>query len=356
MIFNIAVLPGDGIGPEVIQQSVRVCDAVAKIFNHKINWNYGLVGASAIEKMGDPYPKETHRICEDSDAILFGAIGDPKFDNNPSLKVRPEQGLLEMRKKLGLYANVRPTFTFPSLINKSPLKKEIIDGTDLVFLRELTGGIYFGKRGRLDNGNSAYDTCIYSREEIVRLVKMGFELAEKRSKKLCCVDKANVLESSRLWRETVQSMEKDYPKVSVSYEFVDAVAMRLIQWPKNYDVLVTENLFGDILTDEASVITGSMGLMPSASIGNENSLYEPIHGSFPQAAKKNIANPLATILSAAMMFEMSFGLKNESDLIKTTVDKSLKNEIVTEDLSDKKGKSFSTSKVGDFLVKEILTK
>ncbi len=356
MIFNIAVLPGDGIGPEVIKQSVRVCDAVAKIFNHKINWNYGLVGASAIEKIGDPYPKETHRICEDSDAILFGAIGDPKFDNNPSLKVRPEQGLLEMRKKLGLYANVRPTFTFPSLINKSPLKKEIIDGTDLVFLRELTGGIYFGKRGRLDKGNSAYDTCIYSREEIVRLVKMGFELAEKRSKKLCCVDKANVLESSRLWRETVQSMEKDYPNVSVSYEFVDAVAMRLIQWPKNYDVLVTENLFGDILTDEASVITGSMGLMPSASIGNENSLYEPIHGSFPQAAKKNIANPLATILSAAMMFEMSFGLKNESDLIKTTVDKSLKNEIVTEDLSDKKGKSFSTSEVGDFLVKEILTK
>ena len=356
MIFNIAVLPGDGIGPEVIQQSVRVCDAVAKIFNHKINWNYGLVGASAIDKMGDPYPKETHRICEDSDAILFGAIGDPKFDNNPSLKVRPEQGLLEMRKKLGLYANVRPTFTFPSLIDKSPLKKEIIDGTDLVFLRELTGGIYFGKRGRLDKGNSAYDTCIYSREEIVRLVKMGFELAEKRSKKLCCVDKANVLESSRLWRETVQSMEKDYPNVSVSYEFVDAVAMRLIQWPKNYDVLVTENLFGDILTDEASVITGSMGLMPSASIGNENSLYEPIHGSFPQAARKNIANPLATILSAAMMFEMSFGLKNESDLIKTTVDKSLKNEIVTEDLSDKKGKSFSTSEVGDFLVKEILSK
>jgi len=355
MKFNIAVLPGDGIGPEVIEQSVRVCDAVAKIFNHKISWNYGLVGASAIEKKGDPYPKETHKICLSSDAILFGAIGDPKFDNDPTLKIRPEQGLLEMRKKLGLYANVRPTFTFPSLINKSPLKKEIIEGTDLVFLRELTGGIYFGKRGRLDNGNTAYDTCIYSREEIVRLVKMGFKLAEKRSKKLCCVDKANVLESSRLWRETVQSMEKDHPNVSVSYEFVDAVAMRLIQWPKNYDVLVTENLFGDILTDEASVITGSMGLMPSASVGNENSLYEPIHGSFPQAAKKNIANPLATILSAAMMFEMSFGLKNESDLIKTTVDKSLKNEIVTEDLSGKKGRKFSTSEVGDFLVKEILS-
>jgi len=355
MKINIAVLPGDGIGPEVIEQSVRVCDAVAKIFNHTIKWNYGLVGASAIEKKGDPYPKETHKICLSSDAILFGAIGDPKFDNDPSLKIRPEQGLLEMRKKLGLFANVRPTFTFPSLINKSPLKKEIIEGTDLIFLRELTGGIYFGKRGRLDNGNTAYDTCIYSREEIVRLVKMGFELAEKRSKKLCCVDKANVLESSRLWRETVQSMEKDHPNISVSYEFVDAVAMRLIQWPKNYDVLVTENLFGDILTDEASVITGSMGLMPSASIGNENSLYEPIHGSFPQAAKKNIANPLATILSAAMMFEMSFGLKNESEFIKKVVDKSLKNEIVTEDLSSKKGKSFRTSEVGDFLVKEILS-
>ena len=355
MKFNIAVLPGDGIGPEVVQQSVRVCDAVAKIFNHTINWNYGLVGAAAIKKIGDPYPKETHSICLSSDAILFGAIGDPMFDNDPSLKVRPEQGLLAMRKKLGLYANVRPTFTFPSLINKSPLKKEIIDGTDLVFLRELTGGIYFGKRGRLDNGEIAYDTCIYSREEVVRLVKMGFELAKKRSKKLCCVDKANVLESSRLWRETVQSMEKDYPDISVSYEFVDAVAMRLVQWPKNYDVLVTENLFGDILTDEASVITGSMGLMPSASIGDKNSLYEPIHGSFPQAAGKNIANPLATILSAAMMFEMSFGLKNESDLIKKIVERSLNNKIVTEDLSLEKERKYTTSEVGDFLVNEIIS-
>ena len=354
MRLNIAVLPGDGIGPEVIEQSVRVCDAIAKKFGHTINWNYGLVGASAIEKKQDPYPPETHKICESSDAILFGAIGDPKFDNDPSLKIRPEQGLLEMRKKLGLYANVRPTFTFPSLVNKSPLKRDIIEGTDLVFVRELTGGIYFGKRGRLNKGNTAYDTCIYNREEIVRLAKMGFELARKRSRKLCCVDKANVLESSRLWRETVQSMEKDYPDVSVSYEFVDAVAMRLIQWPKNYDVLVTENLFGDILTDEASVITGSMGLMPSASLGSKNSLFEPIHGSFPQAAGKNIANPLATILSAAMMFEITFDLKKESDLIRIAVDKSLKNEIFTEDLSDKKGKKYSTSEVGDFLVNEIL--
>ncbi len=355
MKLNIAVLPGDGIGPEVIEQTLRVCDAIAKKFDHIINWNYGLVGASAIEKEGNPYPLETHEICLNSDAILFGAIGDPKFDNDPSLRIRPEQGLLEMRKKLGLYANVRPTFTFSSLINKSPLKKNIIEGTDLVFIRELTGGIYFGERGRLNKGNTAYDTCIYNRDEIVRLAKMGFELASQRSKKLCCVDKANVLESSRLWRETVQSMEKDYPDISVSYEFVDAVAMRLIQWPKNYDVLITENLFGDILTDEASVITGSMGLMPSASLGSKNSLFEPIHGSFPQAAGKNIANPLATILSAAMMFEMTCGLKNESDLIKKTVEKSLKNGIFTEDLSGEKGKNYKTSEVGDFLVKEILS-
>ena len=356
MKLNVAVLPGDGVGPEVIDQAVRVCDTIAKKFDHKIKWNYGLVGASAIEKTGNPYPSETHQVCKSSDSILFGSIGDPKFDNDPSLKIRPEQGLLEMRKKLGLYANIRPTFTFPSLVDKSPLKKEIIRGTDLVFVRELTGGIYFGERGRLNNGNTAYDTCIYKREEIVRLAKKGFELALKRSKKLCCVDKANVLESSRLWRETVQSMEKDFPEVKVSYEFVDAVAMRLIQWPNNYDVLITENLFGDILTDEASVITGSMGLMPSASLGTNNSLFEPIHGSFPQAAGKNIANPLATILSAGMMFDMGFNLKNEAECIKMAVDKSLENEILTEDLSGEKGKKYKTSDVGDFLVKEILSK
>ena len=258
-----------------------------------------------------------------------------------------------MRKDLGLFANVRPTFTFPSLIDKSPLKKERIEGTDLVFLRELTGGIYFGKRGRKDNGNTAFDTCTYSRFEIERLAIKGFELAMKRSKKLCCVDKANVLESSRLWRETVQSLEKKYPEVEVSYEFVDAVAMRLVQWPNSYDVLITENLFGDILTDEASVISGSMGLMPSASVGSKTSLYEPIHGSYPQAAGKDIANPLATILSAAMMFEDAFNLKEESLLIRKAVDKSLEESIVTEDLSDGQ-KAYKTSEVGDWLVKKIL--
>jgi 3-isopropylmalate dehydrogenase len=238
-------------------------------------------------------------------------------------------------------------------LDKSPLKKEIIEGTDLVFLRELTGGIYFGKRGRLDNGNTAYDTCTYSRGEIQRIAKKGFELSMKRSKRLCCVDKANVLESSRLWRETVQAMEKDYPEVSVSYEFVDAVAMRLVQWPKSYDVLITENLFGDILTDEASVISGSMGLMPSASVGLKTSLYEPIHGSYPQAAGKNIANPLATILSAAMMFDDAFKLKEEARLIRRVVNLSLEKSIVTEDLTNG-GNSYSTSEVGTWLSNAIL--
>ena len=353
MKLKIAVLAGDGIGPEVISETLKVSNAIAEKFNHEISWNHALTGAAAIDKYGDPYPPNTHKTCINSDAVLFGAIGLPKFDNDPSAKIRPEEGLLRMRKKLGLYANVRPTFTFPSLIDNSPLKRDRIKGTDLVFLRELTGGIYFGEKGRKENGNVAFYTCIYSRNEITRLAKIGFELAMKRSNKLCCVDKANVMESSRLWRETVQSLEKNYPKVNVSYELVDAVAMRLIQWPNSYDVLITENLFGDILTDEASVISGSMGLMPSASIGDGIALYEPIHGSFPQATNKNIANPIATILSAAMMFEMSFSLKEESDLIRKAVNISLEKGIVTEDISSTR-KTYKTSEVGDFLVNQIL--
>ncbi len=349
--MNIALLAGDGIGPEVIDQAVKVCDAVAKKFDHQIHWKPALTGAAAIDAVGDPYPDETHEICRTADAVLFGAIGHPRFDNDPSAKVRPEQGLLKMRKKLGLFANVRPTFTFPSLIDKSPLKRERIEGTDLVFLRELTGGIYFGKRGREDNGDTAYDTCTYTRKEIQRLARKGFELAMKRSKKLCCVDKANVLESSRLWRETVQAMEKEYPEVAVTYEFVDAVAMRLVQWPKAYDVLITENLFGDILTDEASVISGSMGLMPSASVGEQIALYEPIHGSYPQAAGKDIANPLATVLSAAMMFE-GFDLQEEALAIRDVVNKSLDAGVVTEDLAEG-GKAYKTSDVGDWLAANL---
>ena len=351
MKLNIALLAGDGIGPEVIEQAVKVSDAVAKKFNHDINWRPALTGAAAIDAVGEPYPDETHEICASSDAVLFGAIGHPRFDNDPSAKVRPEQGLLKMRKKLGLFANVRPTFTFPSLLDKSPLKRERIEGTDLVFLRELTGGIYFGEKGRREEGETAYDNCVYTRAEVQRLAKKGFELAMTRSKKLCCVDKANVLETSRLWRETVQAMEKDYPEVEVSYEFVDAVAMRLVQWPNSYDVLITENLFGDILTDEASVISGSMGLMPSASLGSKIGLFEPIHGSYPQATGLNIANPMATVLSAAMMFE-NFGLHTEGKAIREAVNKALNKGIVTEDLADG-GKSYGTSEVGDWLANNI---
>ena len=351
MKLKIALLAGDGIGPEVIDQAVKVSDAIAQKFGHEITWRPALTGAAAIDAVGEPYPDETHEICITSDAVLFGAIGHPKYDNDPSAKVRPEQGLLKMRKKLGLFANVRPTFTFPSLLDKSPLKRERIEGTDLVFLRELTGGIYFGEKGRRDNGETAFDNCVYSRHEVQRLAKKGFELAMTRSKKLCCVDKANVLETSRLWRETVQAMEKDYPEVIVSYEFVDAVAMRLVQWPNSYDVLITENLFGDILTDEASVISGSMGLMPSASIGSDIGLFEPIHGSYPQATGKNIANPMATVLSAAMMFE-NFGLMEEGKVIREVVERALSLGIVTEDLSDGE-KSYGTREVGDWLAANI---
>ncbi len=351
MKLNIALLAGDGIGPEVIDQAVKVCNAIALKFKHEINWQPALTGAAAIDAVGEPYPDTTHEICANADAVLFGAIGHPRFDNDPSAKVRPEQGLLKMRQKLGLFANVRPTFTFPSLIDKSPLKRERIEGTDLIILRELTGGVYFGERGRKDNGNTAYDTMIYTRAEIQRLAKKGFEMAMGRSKRLCCVDKANVLESSRLWRETVQAMEKDYPEVEVTYEFVDATAMRLVQWPKGYDVIITENLFGDILTDEASVISGSMGLMPSSSVGSKVSLYEPIHGSYPQAAGKDIANPLATVLSAAMLFE-DFNLTAEAEAIRAVVNKSLSEGIVTEDLADG-AKAYKTSEVGDWLAAQV---
>lgn len=351
MNLNIALLAGDGIGPEVIEQAVKVCDAVAKKFNHAINWTPALTGAAAIDAVGEPYPDETHAICEAADAVLFGAIGHPRFDNDPTAKVRPEQGLLKMRKKLGLFANVRPTFTFPSLIENSPLKRERIEGTDLVFLRELTGGIYFGEKGRKDNGNTAFDNCQYTKEEITRLARKGFEMAMTRTKKLCCVDKANVLETSRLWRETVQGLEKEYPEVEVSYEFVDAVAMRLVQWPNSYDVLITENLFGDILTDEASVISGSMGLMPSASLGEKTKLYEPIHGSYPQAAGKDIANPLATVLSAAMMFD-GFGLTEEAQAVRDVVNKSLAEGVVTEDLAGD-NKTYKTSEVGNWLAENL---
>ncbi len=352
MEFNITLLPGDGIGPEIVKEAVNVIKAVEKKFNHTFTFNEALIGAIAIEETGNPFPDTTYELCKKSDAILLGAIGDPKYDNNPRAKIRPEQGLLSMRKKLGLYANIRPVTTFPSLLHKSPLRAELIEDADFLMIRELTGGIYYGElRGRTEDGTKAYDTNIYSKEEIARVTKLAFDYALKRKKKLTAIDKANVLATSRLWRETIQDMEKEYAGIEVEYMLVDNAAMQIIQWPKRFDVIVTENMFGDILSDEASVITGSLGMLPSASIGTQTSVFEPIHGSYPQAAKKNIANPLATILSAAMMLD-SLNLNSEAKLVRQAVQASLDNQVVTEDIAN--GKVYKTSEVGDWLTEYIL--
>ena len=305
MDFNIAVIKGDGIGPEIVTEAMKVMDAIGSRFGHNFKYNEVLMGACAIDATGTPLPDETLQVCKNSDAVLFGAIGHPKYDNDPNAKVRPEQGLLKIRKELGLYANIRPVAYYPALEQFSPLKPERIEGADFVVVRELTGGIYFGEKGRNEDGSVAYDNCTYSIEEIERIAKVGFEAAQKRRKKLTLVDKANVLETSRLWRDTVTNMAKDYPDVELDFLFVDNAAMQMILAPTQFDVILTENMFGDIISDEGSVIGGSIGLLPSASVGAKVGLYEPIHGSFPQGAGKNIANPMATILSAAMLLETS---------------------------------------------------
>lgn len=285
--YNIAVLPGDGIGPEVINQSVLALKALEQVSALTFTFTEALVGGIAIEKTGNPYPKETADLCKNSDAILFGAIGDPKYDNDPSAKVRPEQGLLAMRRDLGLFANLRPVKTWPILYPASPLKPELLEGVDLIFVRELTGGIYFGEpRGRTENGFKAFDTCVYDKDEILRVTKIAFELAYKRKKKVLLVDKANVLATSRLWREVVQDYAKNHPEIELDFQFVDNCAMQLIRNPKSFDVILTENMFGDILSDEASMLPGSLGMLPSASIGTSVGLFEPIHGSYPQAADR----------------------------------------------------------------------
>ena len=343
---TIALLPGDGIGPEVINQAVKALKAVGSRFDHTFHFQQALVGAAAIRATGDPLPEQTLAVCRDADAILFGAIGDPEFDQNPSAKVRPEQGLLRLRKEMGLFANIRPVELYDSLSERSPLRKDRIKGTDLIVYRELTGGIYFGEKGRSSDGKLAFDTCEYSVEEIERISRMAFEAARRRRKKCTLVDKANVLETSRLWRETVQSIAKEYPDVVVEYLFVDNAAMQLIQRPNQFDVLLTENMFGDILSDEASVLTGSLGLLPSASVGEKTALFEPVHGSYPEAAGKDLANPVAAILSAAMMLD-HFGLFKEADRIRTVVRVLMDNGVVTMDLNPN---SFvSCSKVGDIV-------
>ena len=352
MKLNIAKLPGDGIGPEVVEQAVKAVDAVCRRFGHEASYTFAEVGACAIDKYGSAFPESTYKVCLDSDAVLFGAVGDPRYDNDPTAKVRPEQGLLALRKQLGLYANLRPVETFSSLVDKSPLKRELVDGAEFLCVRELTGGMYFGEKGRLDGGDTAYDTNIYHRYEVERILKLAYSYAMRRRRHLTVVDKANVLESSRLWRQVAQELAPQYPDVTTDYMYVDNAAMQLIRCPKFFDVIVTENTFGDILTDEASCITGSMGLLASASIGEKTGVFEPIHGSYPQAAGKNIANPLATILSAAMMFEYAFGLMEEGAAIRAAVAESIEQKVVTEDLADG-GKAYSTSEVGDWVAKHI---
>ncbi len=328
---KITVIEGDGIGPEVTAQSIYVLDAIAKFFHHEFVYDYRLMGAVAIDKTGNPLPDETLESCLESDAILFGAIGHPKYDNDPNAKVRPEQGLLKLRKSLQLFANIRPVTTYASLLYLSPLKSKNIEEVDFVIFRELTGGIYFGDKELSEDGNKASDTCVYSREEIERVAKLAFEAAQKRKKHLTLVDKANVLETSRLWRKVIQEMAALYADVKVDYLFVDNAAMQIILNPKQFDVILTENLFGDILSDEASVITGSLGLLPSASIGKGAALFEPIHGSYPQAAGKDIANPMGSILSAAMMLD-HLDMKEEATLVRKAVEWTLKNGFVTKDI------------------------
>ena len=350
MDFKIAVLAGDGIGPEISKQGVDVMSAVCAKFGHKVTFKDAICGAAAIDAVGDPFPEDTFRTCMEADAVLFSAVGDPKFDNDPTAKVRPEQGLLAMRKKLGLFANIRPVETFDCLIHKSPLREDLVKGADFICIRELTGGMYFGEK--YQDNDKAYDTNYYTRPEIERILKVGFEYARRRNRHLTVVDKANVLASSRLWRKIAQEMESSYPDVRTDYMYVDNAAMRMIQEPTFFDVMVTENTFGDILTDEGSCITGSMGLLPSASTGEHTPVFEPIHGSWPQAKGLNIANPLAQILSVAMLFEY-FDCKEEGALVRKAVKASLDANVRTPEIQVEGGAKYGTKEVGAWIVDYI---
>lgn len=350
MDLKIAVLPGDGIGPEISEQGVAVMTAVCEKFGHNVSYDYALCGAAAIDAVGDPFPEDTYQKCMAADAVLFSSVGDPKYDNDPTAKVRPEQGLLAMRKKLGLFANIRPVETFECLIHQSPLREDLVRGADFICIRELTGGMYFGEKYQDDD--KAYDTNAYTRVEIERILKVAYEYALRRRKHLTVVDKANVLASSRLWRQVAKEMAPLYPEVETDYMFVDNAAMRMIQDPRFFDVMVTENTFGDILTDEGSCITGSMGLLPSASTGEHTPVFEPIHGSWPQAKGLNIANPLAQILSVAMLFEY-FDCKEEGALIRRAVDASLDANVRTPEIQVEGGAKYGTKEVGQWIVDYI---
>lgn len=350
MKINIAVLAGDGIGPEISKEGVKVLDAIARKFNHEFHYTEALCGAAAIDAVGDPFPEATYEVCKTADAVFFASVGHPKYDNDPAAKVRPEQGLLAMRKKLGLFANIRPVQTFACLVHKSPLKDELVRDADFVCIRELTGGMYFGEKK--EGTEEAYDTCAYTRPEVERILRVAYQYARQRRKHLTVVDKANVLASSRLWRTVAQEMMGEYPDVTTEFMYVDNAAMRMIQEPKYFDVMVTENTFGDILTDEGSCITGSMGLLPSASTGDSTPVFEPIHGSWPQAAGLNIANPVAQILSGAMLLEY-FGLQAEGALIRKAVNASLDANVRTPEIQVEGGEKYGTIEVGTWIAEWI---
>jgi 3-isopropylmalate dehydrogenase len=360
MNVSIAVLPGDGIGPEVIAESIKVLKAIESRFNHKFNLNNGIIGGIALDTLGVALPKETMAMCQSCDAVLFGAVGGPKWDD-PQAKVRATDGILELRKGLSLFANLRPVKVTPTLVNSTPLKPEIVKGVDLLVVRELTGGLYFGqpkKQWRNQSGRHAVDTMLYSEEEIVRIIRMGFELASSRSKKLTSVDKANVLESSRLWRQIAIEISRSYPDVKLQHMFVDTCAMQLIRSPLEFDVIVTSNVFGDILTDEASMLAGSMGMLPSASLaglpsGNTFGLYEPIHGTAPDIAGKDIANPIATILSTSMMLRYSFGLLAEAQAVEDAVEATLREGYRTPDIWIEGEKRVGTEEMGNLISNKL---
>ncbi|MBT8204476.1 MAG: 3-isopropylmalate dehydrogenase [Eudoraea sp.] len=350
MKLKIALLPGDGIGPEVTAQAQKCLTAVADIFGHEFKFQKAPIGAVAMQENESPLPQETLDLCLSSDAVILGTIGDPEYDNNSNAKVRPKQGLLDLRQKLGLFCSIRPIKIFPTLIDKSPLKKKVIKGTDLVIYRELTGGIYFGEKKLSKDGTVASDLCMYSEEEISRISHLAFKAAKSRRKKLTLVDKANVLESSRLWRKVVTRISESYPEVAVDYLYVDYAAMQLILNPSQFDVILTGNMFGDILSDEGGVIGGSLGLLPSASVGENHALFEPVHGSYTDARGKNIANPVASILSGAMLLD-HFGLDEESRAVVISVLRAMRKGIVTQDLDPEQ--HYGTQYVGDFIADNI---
>lgn len=348
---KITVLPGDGIGPEVVTAAVEVLGAIAQKYDHQFHFAYGAIGGVAIDQYQDPLPQNTISLCEESDAILLGAVGGPKWDHNPA-DLRPEKGLLRIRKHFDLFSNLRPVQAIPSMLKSSPLKEDIVKDVDLLIVRELTGGLYFGERHRTEN--EALDSLTYTREEIERIVDNAFTLARLRRKKLTSVDKANVLDTSRLWRDIVDEKKAQYPDVEVEHSLVDSTAMKLITAPAEYDVIVTENMFGDILSDEASVITGSLGVLPSASMRADNfGLYEPVHGSAPEIAGKGIANPAATILSAAMMLQYSFGLLEEAKAIEDAVAAVYEKGFFTGDMAPKGVKALSTNDWTEKVLHEI---